>query len=277
MVCDVAGLERAECRFRGDIWRAAPTDAVIEAGVQMQWFGPLLATVFADLPEIAGLNVIQGAAEPGALEDGHLREAIEWTREWEVDYLVPVASDRPDSGRAEAWLAGQGYEQGGVVRKYVRGASRPSWRDAPGIEVRKLAPRETEGMSYLAAESLGLPDSVGFLFCDLPELPNWHCYVALLDGLEVACGSMLLVDGIAILGLDATAEQARGRGCHSALLARRLEDAAKAGCHTVLAEACDEPGNGGLAAARNLHRAGFVEAGRSVTWRRPVGISELAG
>jgi GNAT superfamily N-acetyltransferase len=272
MGCDRAGLERAEFRFRGDIWSTAPEDAVVEAGVDMQRFGPLLATVFADLPETAGMNVIQGAAEPGALEDGHLVDAIEWVRGWGVDYLVPVASERPDTERAEAWLSWHSYEQGGVMRKYVRPASSPSSPDPAGIEVRELAPGETEGMSYLAAESLGLPDGVGFLFCDLPELDGWHCYVALLDGVEVACGSMLLADGIATLGLDATAEPARGQGCHSALLARRLADAAEADCHTVLAEACDEPGNGGSAAARNLHRAGFVEAGRSVTWQRPVGI-----
>lgn len=277
MGCDVALLERAELRFRGDIWRTAPTDAVLEAGVQMRQFGPVLVTVFADLPDVAGMNAVQGAAEPGAVAGGHLVEAIDWTREWEVDYVVPVAAGRPETELAEAWLAANGYEQSGIVRKYIRPASPAGWQDPLEIEVRKLAPRETEGMSYLAVECLGLPDMVGFLFCDLPELEGWHCYVALLDGVEVACGSMLIADGIATLGVDATAEHARGRGCNGALLARRLEDAAAAGCHTVMAEACDTPGNGPPAAARNLHRTGFVEASRSVTWRYPVGISELAG
>ncbi len=211
MGCDVALLERAELRFRGDIWRTAPTDAVLEAGVQMRQFGPVLVTVFADLPDVAAMNAVQGAAEPGAVAGGHLVEAIDWTREWEVDYIVPVASKRPETGPAEAWLAANGYEQSGIVRKYIRPASPPGWQDPPEIEVRKLAPRETEGMSYLAVECLGLPDMVGFLFCDLPELEGWHCYVALLDGVEVACGSMLIADGIATLGVDATAEHARGQ------------------------------------------------------------------
>jgi GNAT superfamily N-acetyltransferase len=268
MGVNLAGLERAERRFRGDIWSTAPADAITEAGVQMQRFGPVLATVFADLPATAGMNVVQGAAEQRAVSTGHLVEAIEWVREWEVDFLIAVTARRPETRSAEAWLASHGYEQGAVVRKYVRGAKPPVRQETPGIEVRELEPGETEGMSYLASESLGLPDLAGFLFCDLPELEGWHCYVAVMDGLEVACGSMLLADGIATLGIDATAELARGRGCHSALLARRLEDAAEAGCHTVLAEACDEPGQGG-GAARNLQRAGFVEAGRSVFWRQP--------
>ncbi|MEX2105884.1 MAG: GNAT family N-acetyltransferase [Solirubrobacterales bacterium] len=273
MQYDAAEFERAECRFRRDMWSTAPEDAVIEAGVRMRWFGPVLATTFAELPEIAGMSAIQGAAEPGAMEEGHLAEAIEWMGTWEVDYIVPVASDRPETHRAEQWLDEHGYEQRAVVRKYVRAASRPSLPDAPGVEVLELAPDEGEGMSFVAAEGLGLPDLAGILFYDLPSLESWRCYVALLEGELVACGAMLIDEGIATLGIDATVSHARGRGCNQALLRRRLIDAADAGCHAILAEACDEPRRGDSAVARNLRRVGFEEACRSVTWQRPVGIA----
>ena len=57
------------------------------------------ATAFGELPEVFSLNQIQGAAEPGAIEDGHLAGAIEWMRAREVDYRVPVAASRPGAAR----------------------------------------------------------------------------------------------------------------------------------------------------------------------------------
>lgn len=269
----VADLERAERRFREDIWSCAPPDAVSEAGVQARHFGPVLATAFADLPEAPRMNTILGAAEPGAVSDGHFGEAVEWMREWEVDFQVSVAAERPGTELAETWLDWHGCEQGAVMRQYVRAAGAPAARDAPGVEVHKLPPAAEEGLDCLITEGFDLPFMAGFLFLGLPCLPGWHCYFAYLEDEVVACGSMRIENGIAKLGLDATLEHARGHGCQSALLRRRLRDAAAAGCHTAIARSRDDPARGGSAASRNLRRAGFAEAYRSVVWLPPVGIT----
>jgi hypothetical protein len=266
---DAAAIARAERCFRDDIWSTAPADAVEEQEIRKRWFGPILVTVFAGLPDAHLLNMAQGAAEPGAVVDKHLAAAVEWLRSWEVDYLVTVASDRPDSERAETRLAGGGYERGTTIRRYLRPAGDPGGIDPPTVEVRELSAEQTEGMSLIFAEALGLSDLATVPLLDLPSLEHWHCYAAYLDGYEVACGAMRIDGGIAMLGLDATSSEARRHGCHSALIRRRLIDAECAGCHTVVAEACAAPG-GGAGAARNLLRAGFAEAGRSVAWRRPV-------
>lgn len=57
-------------------------DAVLEAGVQVRSFGPVLATVFAELPGATRLNTVRGGAESGAVEEQHLPRAIEWMAEW---------------------------------------------------------------------------------------------------------------------------------------------------------------------------------------------------
>src|SRR5436305_1275648 len=101
---DSAALERVAQLFRRDMWNSVTADAVSESGVELRRFGPVQVTAFADLPEADGLNQIQGAAEPGAVEEGHLARAIEWIRSREVDYRVPVAEGRPASVVAEDWL-----------------------------------------------------------------------------------------------------------------------------------------------------------------------------
>jgi GNAT superfamily N-acetyltransferase len=263
--------ERLERCFWRDIWKVAPLDAVRESGVEMRWFGPLLATVFAELPEAPLLNVIRGAGQPDAAKQGYLEEAIDWMQDWGVDFLLPVAATGPGGEQTEAWLNWHGYEQRRVSRTYVRALGELDPADAPGVEVIDLPePVETEGMCGYIVEGLGLPELAEFLFCGLPRIPGWRCYSAYLEGYEVACGSMLIIDGTALLGLDATTPRARRRGCHRALLRRRLADAAAAGCHTAISSAFDLPSGGASAAALSLRAAGFVEACRSTGWQQPL-------
>lgn len=228
----------------------------------------MLATTCGGLPDAALMNTVQGAAEPGAIADGHLAEALEWMRSREVDYLVQVASDRPDSKEAEAWLAARGYEQGQTLRRYLRPATAPNGDVEALVDVRELTAADTEGMSLIFAAAVSLSDLATVPLLGLPNFAGWHCYAAYVDEREVGCGAMLLDDGMAVLGLDATLPEARQRGCQTALIRRRLADAMQAGCSTVLAESCDVPADR-AGAGRNFQRAAFVEAGRSVGWRRP--------
>jgi GNAT superfamily N-acetyltransferase len=270
---DAAALAAAELEFREGIWSAAPRDAIEELEIRKRRFGPVLATACAGLPDSEAMNAVQGAAEPDAIGGGHLAAAIEWMRSREVDYLVQVSSDRPGSEEAEAWLASRGYEQGPMMRRYLRTVDESVDGSGAKADVRELSAAETEGMSLIFAAALDLSDLATVPLLGLPELEGWHCYTAYLDEREVACGSLLLRGRIAVLGLDATLADARGRGCQTALIARRLRVAAAAGCEIALAAACDIPAER-AAAARNLQRAGFVEAGRSIGWRRPLPTKE---
>jgi hypothetical protein len=272
MEYDSALLERVAQRSRRDMWESVVAEAVTESGIEVESFGAVQATAFGDLPEEHCLNQIQGAAEPGVVEDGDLARAVEWMRSREVDYRVPVAESRPGAARAESWLDERGYERGGGWIKFVRDASPPDLPD-PAITIFELGPEEIdgEGLSAIAAEGLELPVTAGTLFFSLPQRPGWRCYTAALDLEEgvVASGSMLIDGGVAQLGPGATQEHARGRGCNTALLRRQLLDAAEAGCHTVFAELGErEPGQIS-AAHRNLHRAGFRQAYASHNWQRP--------
>lgn len=268
---DGSAIAAAELRFREDLWRTAPSDAVHEAEVRMQRFGPILATVFADLAKVTLVNMVLGAAEPSAVDDGHLATAVEWLRSREVDYRISVCEDRPGTTAAQDWLLSRGYEPGSAMRRYLRPSTTRVADPPRGVTIRELGPLETEGMSHIVAKSLQLSGLATVLIFGLPEQEGWRCYSAKLDGQEVACGSMLTIDKLALLALDATLPAARGNGCHTALIARRLADAARAGCESVVAEVCDgHPAT--PSAIGNLTRAGFLEIPGATNWRRPTGI-----
>ena len=270
---DSAVLERVAQRFRRDMWDSVVPEAISESGVEVERFGPVQATAFGDLPEVPLLQQIQGAAEPGAIDEGHLAAAVEWMRAREVDYRIPVAGGRPFAEAAEGWLGDRGYERGGGWVKLVRDASPPDFYVDPGIVVYHLGEDEAEGegLSTIAAEALEIPLVAGTLFFSLPQREGWHCYTAALgpEEVPVATGSMLIVDGVAQLGAGTTLGPARGRGCNAALLHRRLLDAHRAGCHTVFVEVGECDLASWSAVCRNLRRAGFEEAYEGRNWQRP--------
>jgi GNAT superfamily N-acetyltransferase len=269
---DGAGIVAAELCFREDLWRSAPQDAVEEAEIRHRRFGPILATVFGDLPDAPLLNLVQGAAEPGAVEEGHLADTIEWMRSREVDYLVAVATDRPGAEAAEAWLSSRGYERGPQIRRFAHhGLDEGPTLSGP-LEVEKLGPLDAEGTSYIIGDVLELAGLSTILVLDLPIRDRWHCYRAMLSGREVACGSVLISGKVALMGLEATVPDARNHGCQTALITRRLVDARKHGAEVVICEVCDtHPAT--PEAARNLERLGFEEIPGIATWRRPSGIA----
>ncbi|HTR75734.1 MAG TPA: hypothetical protein VMH33_10835 [Solirubrobacterales bacterium] len=269
---DGSAIAAAETRFWEDLWQTAPTDAVEEAEVRCRRFGPVHAAVFGDLPDALPLNVVQGAAEPGAVEEGHLIEAIEWARSREVDFRISVAADRPGTERAEDWLRSRDYERGSTVRRFARKPTAEVADFPPGVTIRELHALQTEGMSHVVAKTFELPGLATVLLFGLPDREGWHCYAASVDGTEAACGSLMVIGPLGLLTLDATLPAARRRGCHTALIARRLTDAARAGCESVIAEVCDGPPTT-PEAVTNLERAGFVEIPGLTNWRRPSGIA----
>jgi GNAT superfamily N-acetyltransferase len=262
---DAGALESVAQLFRREIWRTPPPDAIAECGIEVQSFGPLQVTVFAELGDVGSANLITGAAETNAVSGGHLADAVEWIGSRGVDYCVAVAEGRPGSGEAEDWLNRSRFEQDGSWHTFVRDSAPSDLPQMPGIEILELDDDEGEGMSAIAAEGLGLPDWAGTLFFDLPSRSRWHCYVALLDGELAACGAMMVDGTFAELGVDATRPPARGRGCQLALLRHRIEIARELGCKTLFAEVgCNV---GSVAITRgNLIHAGFSEAYGSRVW-----------
>jgi GNAT superfamily N-acetyltransferase len=255
------------------MWDSVVPEAISESGVEVERFGPVLATAFGDLPEVHLLQQIQGAAEPDAIADGHLAAAIEWMRAREVDYRIPVAACRPGAAEAEDWLEERGYERGSGWVKMVRDGSPPDFHVDPSIVIYRLGEDEAEGegLSTIAAEALEMPLVAGTLFFSLPQREGWHCYTAALgpDEVPVATGSMLITDGVAQLGAGQTLPHARGRGCNAALLHRRMLDAHRAGCHTIFVEVGETDLGSWSAVCRNLRQAGFEAAYEGQNWQRP--------
>jgi GNAT superfamily N-acetyltransferase len=260
-------LDRSERCFWRDIWGSVPVEIAAEHGIELRGFGPVQTTVVSDLANVGMLNLVLGATEPGALEEGQLAAAIDWTRARGVTPCIPVTPGLAQSQPVEDWLAGNGFDRGYAWMKFVRDPHPPRFA-APDIEIAELTEPTQEPFGMIAATGFGLPAWGAAFFANLPGREGWRCYVARVDGEAQACAAMLIEDGVAEFGIAATLEPARGHGCQLALLRRRILDAAAAGCHTLFVETGERVPDRPSPSYRNILRAGFEEAYLRPNWKR---------
>ncbi|MBS1679425.1 MAG: hypothetical protein JST08_18785 [Actinobacteria bacterium] len=258
---DPALAARTEARFWREIWDAVPTAVGVAKGVRRAEFGPVQATVIAALPDVRMLNLILGGAGADAAAEGFLEEAIGWVREQGVRGFASLEPGLPGARTAESTLLTAGYEKDYDWMRFVRDPHPPRFKVAADIEVVELDGSEEDApFGAIAALGFGLPAWVGSLFAPLPALPDWRCYLAIVDGEPRACAAMLLDGEVAELGIAATLEGGRRRGCQPALLARRIEDAAAAGVRTLFVETGARVPGRPSTSYGNILRAGFEEA-----------------
>lgn len=94
--------------------------------------------------------------------------------------------------------------------------------------------------------------------------PEYTCYLARIDGQAAAIGLLHVNSGVGSMATGITHADFRNRGCQTALLWRRLADAAQKGCHMMVSQC--QPGS---SSQNNQLRAGFKIAGTKVWWTTP--------
>lgn len=263
---DSAALDLAERRFWREVWESVPEEVAKEHGIEMRRFGPIQASITAGLPQRAMLNLVLGATELAGPE--HLEAATRWAEEQGAAPCVPLTPGNPGSDAAETWLRESGFEPAYAWMKFVRGPHPPRFPMPKGIEVVELDASDQEPFGTIAAIGFDLPAWGAEFFAHLPGRGRWRCYAAKIDGEAQGCAAMLIEEGIAEFGVAATLEGARGRGCQTALLHRRICDAAEAGCRTLFVETGERVPDRPSASYRNILKAGFEEAYLRPNWQR---------
>jgi GNAT superfamily N-acetyltransferase len=262
---DLAALDRVERSFWREIWESMPHEVASEHGVELREFGAVQVTSTRDLPSVPILNLVLGAAEAS---EADLEWAIAWAAEHGVSPCIPLTPGLPGSAPAEDWLRERGFEHGYAWMKFVRDAHPPRFPAPADVEVVELSAADEEPFGTIAAVGFGMPVWAADYFAHLPGRDGWRCYVARVEGKAQACAAILIEDGIAEFGIAATLEEARGRGCQTALLRRRILDAAEAGCHTLFVETGERVPDRPSGSYRNILKAGFEEAYLRPNWQR---------
>jgi hypothetical protein len=267
----LAALDDLERRYWHDIWRAPVEDAVADFRIDLARFGPVQALIVPGEPTDPSLNLVLGAAAPGAVEAGHLEDALAWAAVHGVDYRVPVTPGRPGAGSAERQLSESGHEQGASHAMLIRDAVMRGPSAPGGVEVVALGRANLdEGFAEAFADGYGMPYWATTFFLELPGAEDWRCYIAAVGDAPVAYAAMLAYGGVAALALAQPIPCELAPEGQAALIDRCIEDAAEAGCEAVLAEVeLPRPGQRPSTARESLLLAGFEQAFVRADWRPP--------
>ncbi len=267
-------LYALERQFWLELWHVPVLEAVDDHGIEARHYGPIRAFAFPCEPRLSLFNILLGADRAGAVERGHLAEALDWTESLGLDLRVPVRSEgefgEPDA--AEDQLNRRGYRRTGSLAMLARPAAPPGFDAPPGIEVELLAGESmVETFSHLLAPAYGLEWTGEGFIVGLPGRRDWRTYIASDSEGPFAAAAMMMHYDAPQLGFAGTVEECRGRGAHMALLHRQLEDARATGASELLAiteESLECPSTLS-AGARNLLRAGFALVAVRTVWQPP--------
>ncbi len=143
----------------------------------------------------------------------------------------------------------------------------------PNITIQCFTGTESETFARYVVEIDGItePDRPSWTRLRKGEFRGWWGYVAFVDGVPAARAAMGLGDGIARLGFGYTDPRYRGRGCQTALLSRRMADAATEGCDLIVSGSVP-----GTISERNQLRAGLHIAYTRANWT-PLGMPYPGG
>jgi GNAT superfamily N-acetyltransferase len=230
------------------------------AGVHVERFGEVVALGCATLPELDFVNTVHGL-DPGAT--ARVGEVTAFYRGLGLRGWTEVAPAPGAEELIEA-LSGEGWSQIGFWCSFDGPAAAPP---APaGVEVVEAAEADMAEFARIHLDGHEVPgENRGPAEAAVRAWyghPGWRLYLARVDGAPAASAALTIEGGLGYLANAATVPEMRGRGCQSALLSRRIADAAAAGCDAVASLA--EFGSG---SHRNLERAGVRVAFTQAVWR----------
>jgi hypothetical protein len=260
----LSAAERLEAEALADRARAAAGTDGNPLGVALERLGGATLTIYSRLDHplinrVVGLGVSEPAFEVdvGSIIDAYRLRGI---RRFSV-----ALSGEAQPPELPAWLARAGFAPRGGTARWLRATGEIPDVD-PEVQVVEATADDAPAVVEIVTLALGLPPPAGLIVSAAIGRPGWKHYLAYVDGEPAGAGALYARQEMAWIGFGGTVADARGRGAHKALIARRCADAAAAGCRVVTAESSNSDE---YASFRNLRRSGFELAGM-----RPIYVYE---
>ncbi len=210
--------------------------------VRLERLGGAVAALWPALPELDFVNRIYGLEDVRELGPLEALYAAVGVRPW---------VELPEGQRPMGWerLAPVWILAGPAVV-------------LPAEGVRELRPEEAHLFAATLSDGHGAPPFARPPVARWAEEPGWRLYLAELDGVPAAAAALAIEDGIGFLAAASTLPEFRRRGCQTALIRRRVSDAAAAGCAEICALTAEPESR------RNLERCGLELSYTKTAWRK---------
>jgi GNAT superfamily N-acetyltransferase len=200
-----------------------------------------------------------GFAEP--MTPAILERLIEWYAAAGTQRFVIQWSPAAHPPTTADLLADRGFRPVSYWSKLWRPLAGPVPDVAPvesDVTVDEIGPSDALAFERVVADPLGVPADLGAGVRSTIGHPGWRFYLAYRGGAAIAGAAIYCEGDGAWFGLGATKSEFRRHGAQTALLTRRLRDAARAGCRWVSADTMQPTTDKPNPSHRNMLRLGFI-------------------
>ena len=252
-------IESIEAEAWADLQLSLPNEIRVQLGISVERTAGGVLLLSSGSPVLV-INRVIGLGLVDPLTEGQLDAVIARYRDAGVERCMIQLSPSAEPPSVPQWLTDRGFALVSRIAKLYRRAQTPTHDVVanPEMHVVEIGVEDAEAFERIVASPLGVPEGLGPGIRSTIGRPGWRYYLV-LDGARPIAGAALFVrNRFGWFGLGATGEPDRRRGAQTALLARRLRDAATDGCQWVSADTLvggDARQNQSL---RNMHRAGFA-------------------
>ncbi len=208
----------------------------------------LTASPVAEFNRVINLGVFEPAtpAQVDEIVSLYARADLPFTIQ-----LSPVATP----SELAKWLSERGLRAGSEWAVLARRLGPAA--EVTGPNVVGVGPEEASTYARLYESAFGLPFGQGSIAASTIGRPGWYHYAAQVDRRAFAVAAMFVHESTALFAGSGTLRAESGRGAQTALIARRLADAAAMGCDLALVESSATFGEQTPAPLRNVLRADF--------------------
>jgi GNAT superfamily N-acetyltransferase len=254
-----------------DAWRsfceACPPALARKLGLVVETLDSILVTSCAALDHpllnrVTGLG-IEEPATPELLDSALAVLRANGSRSFHV-YVSPAAEP---AAAWTSWLEARGLVRHERFHKLLRDTA-PAAAAPAELELRPAGAEAAAALGSAVCDTYGLPAELAPWFGGIAGRDGWRVHASWDRGEIVSFGALALVGDTGWLGVAGTAPSHRRRGAQRALVARRIADAAAAGCAWVCSET-PEPPLGDPSSLGNLVRAGFRIVYERPSWGPP--------
>ncbi len=251
----------ASCEINAwqDMYSAAGRDLASQFGIKVFSMGSACVSMVKNIDilgfnRVIGLGLFQTASEQ-MVDDIISKYSTDGIKRFFIQIHPEAAPPK-----LKDWFEKRNIKHYNNWVKHYRGVEDPP-RLETGLEIKEVSSKdEVDRFGEIITMSFKWPDEMRMWFENLAGRKYWKTYLAFEDDKAVAAASMYVKDDCGWLSFGSTLPDYRGKGAQTALIARRIQDAAELGCKVLTLETSEDNEQERSQSLLNVQKMGFETA-----------------
>ena len=249
--CEISALK--------DMYNAAEKDFSEKFGINVYSIGSACAVIAKNIDILTFNRVLGlGLAEPAT--EQMLDDIISEYRAAGIPRFFIQIHPEASPSQLTDWFNKRNIHHHNNWVKHYRGVEDPPEFETD-LEIKEIADKnDAETFGEIIAKSFGWKNEMKNWFGNLVRRKYWKTYLAYYEGRPVATASLYVKDDCGWLSFASTLPEFREKGAQTALIIRRIQDAAEIGCKVLTVETTEDTKDQRSPALQNLQKVGFKVA-----------------